>query len=84
MTNRRPHNHTDNACSRLEHQIEPRICRSALRKRPPNTLMVLTNPGAAQGVLRPPCLLPGLAAHQHVGQTTMMSPARRVCDAPWS
>lgn len=31
-----------------------------------NTLMVLTIPGAAQSVLRPLCLLPGLAAHQHV------------------
>lgn len=34
---------------------------------PPNTLMVQTNPGAAQGVLRPLCLLSGFAAHQHVG-----------------
>ncbi len=34
----------------------------------PNTLMVLTNPGAAQSVLRPLCLLSGLAAHQHVVQ----------------
>ena len=34
----------------------------------PNTLMVQTIPSAAQGVLRPPCLLLGLAAHQHVGQ----------------
>lgn len=33
---------------------------------PPNTLMVLTNPDAAQGVLRPPCLLSEFAAHQHV------------------
>jgi hypothetical protein len=33
---------------------------------PPNTPMVLTNPSAAPGVLRPPCLLPGFAAHQHV------------------
>ncbi len=32
-------------------------------------------PGAAQGVLRPPCLLPGLAAHQHVGRTTLTSSA---------
>lgn len=35
----------------------------------PNTLMVLPIPSAAQGVLRPPCLLSGLAAHQHVQQT---------------
>ena len=33
---------------------------------PPNTLMVLTNPDAAQSVLRPLCLLSGFAAHQHV------------------
>jgi hypothetical protein len=33
----------------------------------PNTLMVLTNPDAAQSVLRPLCLLSGFAAHQHVG-----------------
>jgi len=33
-----------------------------------NTLMVLTNPDAAQSVVPPLCLLSGLAAHQHVGQ----------------
>lgn len=32
----------------------------------PNKLMVLSNSGAAQSVLRPPCLLSGFAAHQHV------------------
>ena len=39
----------------------------------PNTLMVLTIPSAAQGVLRPPCLLLGLAAHQHVGRSASRS-----------
>ena len=43
-----------------------------------NTLMVLPIPDAAQGVLRPPCLLSGLAAHQHVGHTV----SARV--SPWS
>jgi hypothetical protein len=37
-------------------------------KEQPNTLMVLTNPDAAQSVLRSLCLLSGLAAHQHVGR----------------
>lgn len=33
-----------------------------------NKKLLLSNPGAAQGVLRPPCLLSGLAAEFHVGQ----------------
>src|SRR5262245_20913248 len=34
----------------------------------PNKGLVLTSPVAAQGVLRPPCLLSGLAAQPHVGR----------------
>jgi hypothetical protein len=41
------------------------MTQSALRPQT-NPLMVLTSPDAAQRVLRPRCLLSGLAAHQHV------------------
>lgn len=45
------------------------LCDTTMTKMPPSTLMVLTILSAAQGVLRPLCLLLGLAAHQHVGRT---------------
>jgi hypothetical protein len=35
----------------------------------PNTVMQLTNSDAAQGVLRPPCLLSPFAADYHVRQS---------------
>lgn len=49
--------------------------------RPPNPVLQPTIPGAAQGVLRPPCLLSGLAAEYHVGQ---VHENRHLCTASTS
>lgn len=43
-----------------------------------NPVMQLTNSGAAQGVLRPPCLLALFAAEQRVGRVRKRESARSI------